>query len=144
MKRSVKQLALAIKTELMNPSNRHVQGAKTAMGKTLLKLIRQAYKEKSVGHRDEQGISWKKTKRFKETGEPMMIRSGDLLNGFQVEHTPTGLRVVNNVPYAKFALGVRPPWKSNGKLPREWVEKLAFAARPFIVKLATEIATKGS
>lgn len=138
----VSKLAQAITAELNNSTNRTVRAMKQAMAEKLISLVIEAYREKSVGAKDEQGIRWKETQKFKKHRSPMLIDTGRLINGFRFELTDSGIQLFNKMDYAKYVFSQRMPWRRDGRLPKRWIEILSRIAKPFIVEIARGVASR--
>lgn len=125
---------------LRDRNNPTVKAMKRAMGKELIKLIKQAYRDKAKGGTDELGRRWKPTKRFLEGKGLILIRTRRLLNGFKFRMTDTGFQIVNEVPYAKYQFPTRRPWPYQRTIPKLWRDRLQKIAEPYLKEIFKEAA----
>lgn len=89
------------------------------LGDKILDAVKKDYWRKSMGYRDSNGNSWRRTKK----GRPIMIDTGLLLSSIDVSVKGSEITISvddNVVPYAKYALGVRPAWPKDDTLPDSW------------------------
>ena len=124
---AVRRWLKQIVTEKERPA---VKALLEQVGEAFLIILEEEYHIKALGGTDSAGMRWPKTKKFAENGY-MMIDTQRLIESFEVEITATGMRVFTRVPYAKYALGKRPAWPSNG-FPSKWTNRLLDLISPMI------------
>jgi hypothetical protein len=132
-----------LKKSLTSSDNAILRRMKIAMGNELIKCIMEAYKVKSKGGVDLAGIKWKPTKAFLAGKRPILINKRKLINGFDVELTDKGFKIVNRVEYSVYAFARRKPWPAdNRRFPEEWSKRLLKVAKPYLERLTREAFTK--
>lgn len=126
-----------VQQEIQSGQSIHFQRMKLSMGQRLKDLIQESYLTKSSGGIDEAGEQWSATKKFQTSGGRMLIVSRRLLEGFQVEPTETGFRIVNRVKYAPQQFSMRSAYPQ--ELPARWLSELKRSAIPHLTALVREI-----
>lgn len=88
----------------------------------LERKVKEAYRVKMLGGRDEQGIRWKRTKDFRVNGQ-MMLRTGKLLKSIRVKMLAGQVVIESDSPYAAYAFAMRPAWKE--QIPQAWMDEVS-------------------
>lgn len=125
--------------KLKRGTSRLARDMKRAMAEELIKLILKGYEAKARGARGMDGIKWEPTQDFQKYGWPMLIKTRRMIESFDYIVTDTGFQIINKAPYAKYQFPKRPvaPQKPQ-EFPREWLERLARIAAPFLKAIAEE------
>jgi phage gpG-like protein len=114
------------------------QAVSTAVGLTLLNLVKRAFLVKSGGGTDEAGIKWAAhapaTVARRGKGAPLLRDKGILFNSLSMTLSRPGeVGVGSNVPYAIHAHAKRPLWPDPKDWPSRWWDVMGRAARDALV-----------